>query len=454
MAAPTAPIDSPQLQQWSFDKPALSIRPDRSGSDSSASSPSLCTPNDTLRVDVAAATARSSPVPVLAKGSIALQERYMSSEENLSPAGDDSDDDSASEDEYDYEEAIIEECISMAPLNKTNNTAVRLSYAFVGRPKVVEMMSPTTDRAPSPLELPVLQQRSASLASLPTFIKPQAPRPSQRMSLGVTPKCTRPISPLAAIEPRRPSTSYSPSSQKSSQSDLAETSSNASLQTAPTSRSASLASEPPVRPVLQRIQTTQSHFRHSHMPPAPSPMSSAPHSFLNTDPYENSANASIPQVKQSSSHRRLRSISMKLSLARIAITPSSKKNDSRNSMSSKGQQMPASPFTPSTPQTAPLEASSGFMSPMPNKLRRASTIMRPKSRGSDSSRGPSPDIAPPPMPTLNRASTMQPFRQSRMVARGANEREPTLVIPPCPEAEFNEMTIKKLRKRKSLMDLL
>jgi hypothetical protein len=452
MAAPTAPIDSPHLQQWSFDKPALSIRPDRSGSDSSASSPSLCTPNETLRVDVAAATAHASPVPVLAKGSIALQERYMSSEENLSPAGDDSDD-SASEDEYDYEDAVIEECISMAPLNKTNNTAVRLSYAFVGRPKVVEMMSPTTDRAPSPLELPVLQQRSASLASLPTFNKPQTPRPSQRMSLGVTPKSTRPISPLAAIEPRRPSTSYSPSSKQSSHSDLAETASNASLQTAPTSRSASLASEPPVRPVLQRIQTTQSHFRRSHMPPASSPMSPAPHSFLNTDPYESSITPSIPQVKQSSSHRRLRSISMKLSLARIAITPSSKK-DARNSMSSKGQQMPASPFTPSTPQTAPLEGSSGFMSPMPNRLRRASTIMRPKSRGSDSSRGPSPDMAPPPMPSMNRASTMQPFRQSRMVARGANEREPTLVIPPCPEAELNEMTIKKLRKRKSLMDLL
>jgi hypothetical protein len=63
-------------------------------------------------------------------------------------------------------------------------------------------------------------------------------------------------------------------------------------------------------------------------------------------------------------------------------------------------------------------------------------------------------MAPPPVPALNRASTMQPFRQSRMIARGANEREPTLVIPPCPEAEFNEMTIKKLRKRKSLMDLL
>ena len=452
MAAPSAPIDSPQLQQWSFDKPALSIRPDRSGSDSSASSPSLCTPNDTLRVDVAAATAQSSPV--LAKGAIALQERYMSSEENLSPAGDDSDD-SGSDDDYDYEEAVIEECISMAPLNKNNNTAVRLSYAFVGRPKVVEMMSPTIDRAPSPLELPVLQQRSASLASLPNFGKPHAPEANQRMSLGVTPKSTRPISPLAIAEPRRPSTSYSPSSNKSSLSDLAETSSTASLQTAPTSRSASLASEAPVRPVLQRIQTTQSHFRHSHMPSFPSPMSSpAPHSFLNTDPYENSTAASNPQVKQSSSHRRLRSISMKLSLARIAITPSSKKNDARNSMSTKGQQMPASPFTPSTPQTAPLEASSGFMSPMPNKLRRASTIMRPKSRGSESSRGPSPDMAPPPMPVLNRASTMQPFRQSRMVARGANEREPTLVIPPCPEAELNEMTTKKLRKRKSLMDLL
>jgi hypothetical protein len=443
--AATIPIDSPQMQQWSFEKPALA--------DSS----------------VDAATAE--PSPTLSKGTIALQERYMSSEENLSPVGEDSGSDS-SDSEYDYdEEAVIheaKECHSARKLSMCD-IAMSVSYVVFRGAKIVEM-------APaSPLERPILQQRSASLAHLPILAVPKLQADiTQRMSLGVTPKSTRPISPLASAEPRRPSTSYSPISKKSSLLDLGESSSNASLQTAPTSRSASLVSEPPVRsvsaapdvpasgrssvymptgsrPALQRIQTTQSHFRHSHMP-TPSPMSPGPHAFLNTDPFESSTNiTNSASVKPSSSHRRLRSISMKLSLARIAITPSNKKNDSRTS---KGQSIPASPYTPSTPQTAPLEGTSGFMSPMPNKLRRASTILRPKSRGSESARGPSPDMAPPPVPVLNRASTMQSFRHSRMVARGANEREPTLVIPPCPEAEFNQMTNKKLRKRKSLMDLL
>jgi hypothetical protein len=62
------------------------------------------------------------------------------------------------------------------------------------------------------------------------------------------------------------------------------------------------------------------------------------------------------------------------------------------------------------------------------------------------------------MPVLNRASTMGlPQRHSKMVARGANEREPTLVLPPFTDMDVNPMvSVKsgKLRKRKSLMDLL
>jgi hypothetical protein len=67
-------------------------------------------------------------------------------------------------------------------------------------------------------------------------------------------------------------------------------------------------------------------------------------------------------------------------------------------------------------------------------------------------------MAPPPVPTLNRTSTMGlPQRNSRMVARGANEREPTLVLPPFTDMDVNPMaSVKsgKLRKRKSLMELL
>lgn len=408
----------------------------------------------------------------------------MSSEEDLSPACEDS----GSESEYDYDDVVIEDLtkqchsakrMSMSRWNqgKSCDTAVKVSYAFVGRPKVVELNlgSPV-------LERPMLQQRSASLANLPAtaLSKLQKADQVQRHSLNVVPvlKCpvsplSRPISPLAIVEPRRPSTSCSPSSKTSSFNLGDLTSAASSIDTAPSSRSASPAITAPIRPAsatpetasssrrssvyvptgarpeLQRIQTTQSHFRHSHQMAPPTPRSPATHAFLNTDPFAKPAsNTAIPANKPST-HRRLRSISMKLSLARIAITPSSSKKNANN---------PASPYTPLTPQTAPIEATSGFTSPMPNKLRRASTILRPKSRGGEVSRGQSPEMAPPPIPVLNRASTMGlPQRNSRMVARGANEREPTLVLPPFAEMDINPMaSVKtgKLRKRKSLMDLL
>jgi hypothetical protein len=111
-----------------------------------------------------------------------------------------------------------------------------------------------------------------------------------------------------------------------------------------------------------------------------------------------------------------------------------------------------------TPQTAPIEGSASFSSP--NKLRRASTILRPKSRGSESKRAPTPEMAPP-VPQLN-VSTMQQKRSTtmgRMVARGANEREPTLVIPECPGNNDNDdatssIKSRAIRRRKSLMDFM
>lgn len=468
-------IVSTQLPQWNYEKPSITTRTERSGSDSSASSPNLSNDDhETLRLDTAASQS-------VKKGSIALQDRYMSSEEDLSPACDDS----GSESEYDYDDAVIEDltqqCHSAKRMSvsrwnqgKSCDTAVKVSYAFVGRPKVVELNlgSPV-------LERPMLTQRSASLANLPAtaLCKLQKADQAQRHSLNVMPvskspgsPLARPISPLAIIEPRRPSTSYSPSSKSTL--NLGDLTSTASTETAPSSRSASPVVAVPIRPSsattesassrrssvyiptgarpeLQRIQTTQTQFRHSHQIAPPTPMSPATHAFLNTDPFAKpAANTAIPANKPST-HRRLRSISMKLSLARIAITPSSSK---------KNNNIPASPYTPLTPQTAPIEASSGFTSPMPNKLRRASTILRPKSRGGEESRGPSPDMAPPPVPVLNRASTMGVSqRQSRMVARGANEREPTLVLPPFTDMDANPVaSVKsgKLRKRKSLMDLL
>ncbi|KZM19167.1 uncharacterized protein EKO05_0009961 [Ascochyta rabiei] len=469
-------VMSTQLNPWNYEKPTMATRSERCSSDSSASSPTLCNDrHDTLRLD----TAATQPTK---KGSISLQDRYMSSEEDLSPAYEDS----GSESEYDYDAVVVEDLtkqchsaqrMSMSRWNqgKSCDTAVKVSYAFVGRPKVVEL-----NLSSPALERPILQQRSVSLANLPAtaMSKTQKVDQVQRHSLNVVPvlkrpisPLARPISPLAVIEPRRPSTSYSPSSKTSTLNIGDLTSAPSSVNTAPSSRSASPAVSAPIRPAsatpetassrrssvyiptgarpeLQRGQTTQTQFRFSHQTAPPTPMSPATHAFLNTDPFAKPAgNTAIPANKPST-HRRLRSISMKLSLARIAITPSSKKS---------ANNAPVSPYTPLTPQTAPIEATSGFASPMPNKLRRASTILRPKSRGGDPSRGPSPEMAPP-VPVLNRASTMGlPQRQSKMVARGADEREPTLVLPPFADTDMNPMAAVKsgkLRKRKSLMDLL
>lgn len=328
----------------------------------------------------------------------------------------------------------------------------------------------------------MLQQRSASLAHIQaiTINKLQKADQVQRHSLNVpstlkrpSSPLARPLSPLAIVEPRRPSTSYSPSS-KTSTLNLSDFASAASsIDSPPSSRSASPVVTAPVRPSsatpeisssrhtsayvptaarpeLRSIQTTQTNFRHSHQVARPTPMSPATHAFLNNDPFAKpAANTAIPENKPPA-HRRLRSISMKLSLARIAITPSTLLKNSGNT-----------PDTPLTPQTAPIEATSGFQSPFPNRLRRASTMLRPKSRGGDISRGSSPEMvqtAAHPVPVLNRTSTMGlPQRQSKMVARGANEREPTLVLPPFTEEDTNPMASfksGKLRKRKSLMDLL
>jgi hypothetical protein len=472
---------SSQLHQWTFEKRSVATRPERSGSDSSASSPILC--NDapeTLRIETAA-NAQPSPAP--RKESIVLQDRYMSSEEALSPADDGSDS------EYDYDDAVVydpaKECkartmsISRWDKGRSCDMAVMVSYAFVGRPKVVELdcRSPTTD-------LPPMQQRSASVANLPILAISQLRKDAaQRLSMKVTatsrlsstptsPSTTPPVE----LESRRPSTSYSPSTKNTSMLDLTDSASaSSSFRTAPSTRSISpavdeLLARPTLAPVdvalsarssvyipsqtrhgLSRVQTTQSYWT----PPTPS--SPASHAFLSSDPYETSNKDSSSPIIKPAPHKRLRSISMKLALAKIAITnPSKKTYDARVN-----GKMPPTPSTPLTPQTAPLEGSSSFISPQ--KLRRASTILRPKSRGRDSMRGPSPEFAPP-VPTINTSAIAQKrmtLGASRMQARGANEREPTLVLPPCPSdtdddpmASFKSRTLKKRKSLMSLMDSL
>jgi hypothetical protein len=468
---------SAQLQHWTFEKQSHATRSERSGSDSSASSPILCDgAPETLRFDTAPA---QQPSPAPRKESIVLQDRYMSSEEALSPA-----DDGSSDSEYDYDDVVIhdptKECkartmsISRWDKGKSCDMAVMVSYAFVGRPKVVELdcRSPTTDLPPP------LQQRSASVANLPMAAISQLRKDAaQRLSMKVpaskqlssTPP-SRTTTPPVELESRRPSTSYSPSTKNASTLNLTESASTASsFQTAPSTRSISpavdeLLARPSLAPIdvpssarssvyvpsysrsaLSRTQTTQSLWA----PPTPS--SPAAHAFLSSDPYENSNTHSASPIIKAGPHKRLRSISMKLALAKIAIGPSKKTYDAR--INGKVPPTPSTPYTPTTPQTAPLDGSSSFISPQ--KLRRASTILRPKSRH-DSTRGPSPEFAPP-VPVMN-SSSVASKRMSKMAPRGANEREPTLVLPPCPsdtdDDGMSSFKSRTLKKRKSLMSLM
>lgn len=469
-----------QLQQWSFEKPAA--RPERSSSDSTASSPILCddTP-EALRIDTTSSE-RRNPSP--RRESVALQERYMSSEEDLSPADDGSDS------EYDYDDVVVhdpaKECkartmsISRWSKGKSCDMAVTVSYAFVGRPKVVELQdckSPTVEAAP------VYQKRSASLANLPftPLSQLRIADAAQRLSMKVQPTSnlaslptSRSTSPLAEVETRRPSTSHSPTTKAPSSLHLTDsTSTTSSFRTATSTQSVSPAVDDILsRPLtavvdvpssarssvyissqsrggLARTQTTQSAFRQSQWAAPPTPASPATHAFLSSDPYENNSIHSASPIIKPAPHKRLRSISMKLALAKIAITPSKKTYDTRVD-----GKVPNTPATPLTPQTAPIQGSGSFASP--NRLRRASTILRPRSRHGETSRGPSPETAPP-VPSINLTSVAS-NRLSKMQARGANEREPTLVIPPCPsdtdEDPMASFKSRKIKKRKSLMSLM
>ncbi|KAH6881698.1 hypothetical protein J4E91_005137 [Alternaria rosae] len=469
-----------QLKQWTFDKPAVVARPQRSSTDSAASSPNLCDDApDTLRIDSAPAQTSS---PSTKKQGRVFQERYLSSEEDLT-----ADDASASESEYDYDDVVVHdlshECkartmsVSRWDKGKSCDMAVLVSYANAGRPKVVEV------DCRSPVDRPTVQQRSASVANLlpiTTASKLRKADEAQRLSMKVmptsrpaSPPLSRSTSPVADPEPRRPSTSHSPITQKpTTYPDSASFTS--SFQTG-SSRSFSPApSEAPRRPStsarssvyvptksrldLSRIQTSQSSYQSSYRQSQFAPLTpqSPALSFLSSDPYENqNKSAASPIIKKPAAHRRLRSISMKLSLAKIAISPAKKPYDSRINGRAPGG--PTTPMTPApmTPMTAPIQGTDNFSSP--NKLRRASTILRPKSRGSESKRTPTPETAPP-VPQL---STMQQKRSTtmgRMTARGANEREPTLVIPEFLGSETDDATSsiksRAIRRRKSLMDFM
>lgn len=438
-----------QLQQWTFEKPSV-VRPERS--DSSASSPDLYHNDlETLRIDTAAVDDSTNPD---SKESLSFHERYLSSEEDLSPM------EGGSDSEYDDDISIHDvktECFSARKMSisrwdkgKSCDMAITVSYVSAGRPKMIDLANiiPPFHEPPP---------RAASLAGLPIAALNRLQKADQasRMSLSVSSSTSRSVSPASASEPRRPSTGHVPFSHNNSllhisdsYSSLTDSTTRSSSVSIPDSslRPATAASAPQPRSSIY-VPSSQNRGGSPLVPfPPLTPQSPEPHSFLSSDPYETSTTSSASPIIKAAPHKRLRSISQKLSLAKIAISPI-KKWDSR--INGKGGNMPptpATPYSPMTPQTAPPTTT--FPSPK-KSLRRSSRISRPSSV-----RGPSPEM--PPVPIL--AANPQPRNSvQRLVARGAGEREPILELPPCPDENVDPMgSIKsrRVRKRKSLMDLL
>lgn len=470
---------STQLRQWSFEKPA-STRPERS--DSTTSSPDLSHREpETLRIDAAAVHAATS---LEKREKPTFQERYLSSEEDLSPMDGNSTDDGDYDSDVSIHEAAVQpsffkaRTMSIARWDKAKSCdlAVTVSYVSAGRPKVIELaQSPVTEK-------PI---RSNSLAQIPiaAINKLRLQDQQARRSLIVKSSVNRSVSPAISINTSRPSTESVPYTHSNKSAiALSDSRSASSLASFRTSRSSSpaVSEKLTARPASSagprsslyvgsssRPATTRSATNPLAPFPPLTPQSPGPHAFLSSDPYENSTtSAASPLIKQSP-HKRLRSISQRLSLARIAITPSTKRWDSRVNGTARPSSgiltgtmppTPSTPYTPLTPQTAPLP----YTSAPANKLRRNSRMAplgstsRPGT--AHGARGPSPETMPPiPASTSSSSSTAaEASPRKRMVARGADEREPTLELPPCPDDEGPSPAVKtrKIRKRKSLMDLL
>ncbi|KAF1969623.1 hypothetical protein BU23DRAFT_234696 [Bimuria novae-zelandiae CBS 107.79] len=482
---------STQLQQWSFEKSA-SVRPERF--DSTASSPDLSHREpETLRLDAAAVRAATS---MDSQDQATFQERYLSSEEALSPI-----DGNTSDDDYDSDNVSIHEAeakpsffkartMSVSRWDKGKSCdlqAVTVSYVSAGRPKVIELAQSPVLETPQP-------QRTVSLAQLPiaavSKLRQQDQETRRSLIVKSSMKCSD-SAPAISIDIRRTSVDIVPythikSSMKRSETapaisiDTGRTSAETSPYThsnksavhlsdsrpgsslrsgrstprssSPSVSEKSTASPRPVSPAPRSSLYMSSHARTNPLTPL-TPHSPGPHAFLSSDPYENSTtNAASPLIK-TSPQKRLRSISQKLSLARIAIAPAKKWDSRVNGRAGNFPPTPNTPYTPLTPQSAPLPTTTTSTT---NKLRRNSRLAPSSSRPGTShgARGPSPDI--PPMPTI----TMSPQEHGskKLVARGADEREPILELPPCPvnkgPSPMNSVKSRRIRKRKSLMDLL
>ncbi|KAK8162368.1 hypothetical protein IWX90DRAFT_241311 [Phyllosticta citrichinensis] len=184
--------------------------------------------------------------------------------------------------------------------------------------------------------------------------------------------------------------------------------------------------------------------------------------FLDTDPFEKKE-VSPKSTVGKPTHRRLRSISRTLTLAKMAVTPASK----RDRIKSKPKSQPAPDqdsaiLSPISPMTEPAEIKHNLYSPSPlgpsmpptPVTSSAYSVSTPASseygrRSSSRMSSASPPESAAEVAAQRRKSSVP--GKLKLVPRGADEREPLFVLPPFPDELEPTGIQRKLRKRKSTL---
>lgn len=540
---------SQQIPQWTVEKSYHRSQ----HNESPASTPDL---DDQDRIRLARSS--TMPLPSLEPPSM-LQDRYLSSEEDLSPTVSDSAEQFDDDDDEVVE--IVEATTIVSPiLSKAQpcKVAKAVSYVSAGRAKVVDMNEthPTRERTFSVpavanavpiLKSPVPRMSRMSLGNykVPASTdRPSLPRQSTYSdgqfacsSPAVPPRSERRKSSMPAREKPpmiRSPLSFDPSSappvpSSGSLRSSAKVARHYSMAAAPSSSiynsdrpklmrsttdlrntlspsppplpTRSQSTEPePISPMLERppipadpelrrpssVRSSYSQSPHSkrasaihvrqrsgsiQLPPfAPnaSPLTPETPTFLNTDPFAKKEEDK-PEENGKPAHRRLRSISRTLSLAKIALVPQNKRGSTwgkskgkadKNHRDSMDLLSPISPMTQSNvPKESYLTVSSPLVANMPPTPVTPGTPIPPtpstavfsprtSSRLSNNTIEDEKEVERPP-----RTSSLA--QRPRLVPRGADEREPPLRIPPFPESD-DEVRVpgrRRLTKRKSMLGL-
>lgn len=421
-----------QLQEWSFAKSLA--RAERA--DSAAGSPELYAPEP---IEI---PAKIEEKPAIESSSECMfQDRYLSSEEDLSPMEPDFGDSDFDDDEV-FEVVEAEAVAAPAPRQKPCDMAVMVSYVSAGRAKIVNV--PTA--APPRLE----RLRSASIA-VPTTT-PSAGTKLNRLSLSSS-NDSRP-----SDDRRRRSVSFGNSitafQNNTSRLSISSSSEENSAWTGSTSPSNSPRRPSTSRSLAQAARNSIQMFAKPSAyfgPPSQSPSSS--HSFLNSDPFSDGVtSAASPTIKPGSAHKRLRSISRSLALAKIAISKPKSTMPSDSPLTT-----PRTPMSPDMPKSAGVAVRRKLvprganerepileLPPVPAEVGRSTEVL--------------------PMRVSTPVQFQSPRSRTKLVPRAADERAAPLELPPFPLEDDDDSSMHnakgtmarktKLRKRKSLLGLV